>query len=104
MGTAHAIQNGLATLPQCRGVLHGELVNIGLLAMLRLGEAEPGLFEQVRDFGAALGLPVKLADIGLNDAPEALHQATMRTCTPAPMNRVAAGILPKDIVAALSAL
>lgn len=104
LGTAHAIQNGLATLPQCRGVLHGELVNIGLLAMLRLGKAEPCLFEQVRNFSAALGLPVKLADIGLSDAPEALHQAAMRTCTPAPMNRVAAGIRPEDIVAALGAL
>lgn len=105
LGTAHAIQNGLATLPQCRGVLHGELVNIGLLAMLRLGKTGPGLFAQVRDLGAALGLPVRLADIGLEGAPvELLHEAASFSCTPAPMNRVASGIQPEDIVAALMAL
>lgn len=104
IGTAHAIQNGLSTLAECRGVLHGELVTIGLLAMLRL-QGDATRFAQIRNFAASLGLPVKLADIGLADAAnETLLSVATLACTPAPMNRVAAGINPPAVVAALRSL
>jgi len=100
LGTAHAIQNGLTALPACRGKLHGELVTLGLLAMLKLAQADT--YPQVRELAGQLGLPVSLADVGLADASdEMLLQAATLAATPAPMNRVAAGVTPVDIVAAL---
>jgi len=105
LGTAHAIQNGLNGLPQCRGVLHGELVTIGLLAMLRLPGADPSTFAQVHAFASEIGLPVRLTQIGLGDASdETLLAATRFACTPAPMNRVASGISAEQILAALRCL
>ncbi|WP_026258740.1 glycerol dehydrogenase [Uliginosibacterium gangwonense] len=102
LGTAHAIQNGLTALPACRGILHGELVTLGLLAMLNLAQADT--YPQVRRFAQQLGLPVSLADVGLADASdEMLLQAATLACNSAPMNRVAAGVKPVDIVAALRA-
>ena len=104
LGTAHAIQNGLSTLAECRGALHGELVTIGLLAMLRLS-AEAAHYAKVRDFAACIGLPVRLAEIGLAAVcDDTLHAAAVLACTPAPMNRVAAGIEPAALVAALRGL
>jgi glycerol dehydrogenase len=62
---AHALARGFAMLPVCRTALHGELVAFALLAELVL-DGQP--IEALRDlvaFYRSLGLPVRLAEIGV---------------------------------------
>lgn len=104
LGTAHAIQNGLNQLPACRGRLHGELVTLGLLAMLQLNPDALGDYHAVRQLAVSIGLPVCLAEVGLAAASDQeLLVAARFACTPAPMNRVRPGLTPEAIVAALRA-
>jgi glycerol dehydrogenase len=99
-GTAHAIQNGLAQLPQVRGVLHGELVALGLLAMLKLAGEEME-FERISRFCKEVGLPRSLAEAGLDEIDDAaLHLAAEFAASPAVMNRMP-GRYAKDAVFAV---
>jgi len=104
LGSAHAIQNGLAQLPQARSVLHGELVALGLLAMLSLkGKKEE--IHRITNFFAEIGLPCSLAAVGLSDlSDEALMRAANFAATPGPMNRMPASHTPREVYSALRRL
>lgn len=80
VATAHAIHHGLAQLPQVHGALHGEKVAIGILTGLLIqGRIEE--YERVRGFLHQLGLPTRLADIGIADAALAdLQIVAARAC------------------------
>jgi len=81
VAAAHAIHHGLAELDETHGALHGEKVAIGVLASLFLtlhGAPERhALFTFCRD----VGLPVTLAQVGLNgSSDEQLHAVARRAC------------------------
>lgn len=63
---AHAVHNGLTTLPEMHAAYHGEKVAYGILVQLALeGRPEEELRELIA-FYRDIGLPVKLRDMGLD--------------------------------------
>nr|WP_224332438.1 glycerol dehydrogenase [Haloprofundus halobius] len=67
LAAAHSVHNGLTQLEATHDATNGEKVNVGTLTQLVL-EGKPDAFVQdVVEFSAAVGLPVTLADIGLED-------------------------------------
>ncbi len=78
---AHAIHNGLTVLEQCHHMYHGEKVAFGTLAQLVLEDAPMEELEEVVDFCLEVGLPVTLADIGLeNPTGEEIMEVARATC------------------------
>lgn len=62
---AHALAQGFAMLPACRTALHGELVAFALLAQLVLEGRPAELLRDLVAFYRSLGLPTRLAEIGV---------------------------------------
>jgi glycerol dehydrogenase len=75
---AHALARGLAGLPACRGMLHGELVAFALLAQLAFEERPPDLLNDLVTFYRSVGLPARLNEIGIVDNLEATIAAAAR--------------------------
>ena len=67
---AHGFQVGLSTLPQCKGFLHGEFVAFGILCQLMLENAEMQEIEMIATFLIDVGLPVTLAQLGIQENAE----------------------------------
>jgi glycerol dehydrogenase len=65
LAAAHAVHNGLTALPQTHSYFHGEKVAFGLLVQLVLEGAPDATMNQVLTFCDDVGLPIRLADIGL---------------------------------------
>lgn len=81
LAAAHAIHNGLTLLPQTHAFWHGEKVAIGTLAMLMLTDRPAATIDEVFTFCRAVGLPTRLADIGLAEvSDQALLAAATRAC------------------------
>lgn len=68
LAAAHSIHNGLTALPGTHHFWHGEKVAFGVISMVMLEERPAEVLEEVVDFCLAVGLPVALSDIGLEDA------------------------------------
>jgi glycerol dehydrogenase len=66
LAAAHAIHDGLTILEGTHGYFHGEKVAFGTLAHLALENAPTAEVEVALDFCARVGLPVCLADIGVD--------------------------------------
>ena len=66
LSVAHAVHNGLTAAPETHDRLHGEKVAFGTLVQLVLEGRDHSLLEEVLGFCAAVGLPVTLAELGLN--------------------------------------
>ncbi len=82
VAAAHAIHHGLCELEDVHHHLHGEKVAIGVLAGLKLHDADEE-FERVRDFCRSVRLPIRLADIGIADVTEEkLATVARRACRP----------------------
>lgn len=62
---AHAIYNGLITLPQ-QQALHGEMVAYGTLVQLILEGRQPAEINELLAFYKLIGLPVKLQQLGID--------------------------------------
>lgn len=62
---AHAIHDGLTTLPQTKEATHGEKVLIGLLAQLLIEGAPDETLADLVSFAKSVRLPTTLADIGI---------------------------------------
>jgi glycerol dehydrogenase len=67
LAAAHSIHNGLTQLEATHEATHGEKVNIGTLSQLVLEGRRDEFVEEIVEFSLAIGLPVTLADIGLDD-------------------------------------
>src|SRR6516164_9407215 len=65
LAAAHAVHNGLTTVPQTHPYFHGEKVAYGLLVQLILEKKAQPLLQEVLEFATAVGLPTTLAAIGL---------------------------------------
>jgi len=70
LAAAHAINDGFAQVPQAHGALHGEKVAFGTLCQLILEKVSDDEFDQVFNFCKAVGLPTKLADLGIEEVIE----------------------------------
>lgn len=83
LAAAHAIHDGLTILPGTHHFFHGEKVAFGTIAQLVLENAPTQELEQVLDFCLAVGLPVCLADIGVDSiSDEELMQVAEKSCIP----------------------
>lgn len=82
LAAAHAIHDGLTRL-DAHGATHGEKVNIGTITQLVLEGKPQAEIHDLLDLSLELGLPVTLADIGLEDVDEsALETAAEAACDP----------------------
>ncbi|HML47812.1 MAG TPA: iron-containing alcohol dehydrogenase, partial [Clostridia bacterium] len=83
LAAAHAIHNGLTLLPETHAYYHGEKVAFGTLAQLVLENAPKEELEEAMGFCLDVGLPVCLADIGVEAlSDEALAAVAQKACIP----------------------
>lgn len=67
LATAHVLGNGLPSLAETHGYLHGEKVSFGVMTQLCLDDSLPtALVEETAVFLAKAGLPVCFADINID--------------------------------------
>ena len=66
---AHSVHNGLTAAPVTHDRLHGEKVAFGTLVQLVLEGRETTLVEEVMGFCLSVGLPMTLAELGLENLP-----------------------------------
>jgi glycerol dehydrogenase len=79
LAAAHSIHNGLSVAPQTRSFYHGEKVAFGTLVQLVLEHSAISEIEEVIGFCTHVGLPVTLAQIGLQELPrEVLEKIALR--------------------------
>lgn len=81
LAAAHAIHDGLTILEGTHKYYHGEKVAFGTVAQLVLENAKVEELEEVMSFCVSLGLPVCLADIGIDEiSEEELRQVAEKSC------------------------
>ena len=97
LAAAHAIHNGLTALEETNAYYHGEKVAFGELTGLHLTGASPEVMRTVYGFCREMGLPVTLADIGLDKRDRiGLRKAAEKTCAPgAAVHHEAGDITPE---------
>lgn len=105
LASAHAIHNGLTALPETHAFYHGEKVAFGVLAGLQLTDALPEESAAVFSFCEDVGLPTRLADIGLGDASrEHLMKAAEAACAEGqPIHHEAGVVAPGKVLDAMLA-
>jgi glycerol dehydrogenase len=80
LAAAHAVHNGLTAVPETRLYLHGEKVAFGVLVQLVLEGQPHSVMEEVLRFSTSIGLPVTLAEIGLEGMrPDMLDRIAHRS-------------------------
>lgn len=83
LAAAHAIHNGLSILKETRNYYHGEIVAFSTLVQLVLENADEKEIHEVLNFCLQVGLPVCLADIGIEDISEKeLNEVAEKACIP----------------------
>lgn len=79
---AHGVHDALTILEPTHHFFHGEKVAFGILCLLVLENRPSAEFEEVARFCKAIGLPTRLADLGLDDVSDAdllrVGEAAMR--------------------------
>ena len=73
LATAHGIHSGLTVLPETHKYLHGEKVAFGIVCQMVLENTPAETVDKVMRFMVAIGLPVTLADLGV----EATYEKVM---------------------------
>jgi glycerol dehydrogenase len=67
---AHGIHDGLTALPETQGMYHGEKVAFGTICQLVMENRPMKEIDEVLGFCQSVGLPMVLADLGLEDVAE----------------------------------
>jgi len=81
LAAAHSVHNGLTQIEATHGAKHGGKVNIGTLTQLVLEGRDDEFIEEFIEFSLDIGLPVTLADIGVeNPTDEQLMTVAEATC------------------------
>lgn len=70
LAIAHSVHNGITAIPASHGMLHGEKVAFGLIVQLVVEGRPADEIEKVIGFCRSVGLPTRLADLGLGDLDE----------------------------------
>ncbi len=83
LAAAHGIVDGLTILPGTHKYMHGEEVAFGTLCHMMLENAPTEELDEVLNFCLDVGLPVCLADIGVESiSPEELRQVAEKASIP----------------------
>lgn len=83
LAAAHAIHDGLTILEGTHHYYHGEKVAFGTLCQLVLENAPEEEINEVLEFCATIGLPMCLADIGVDSiTEEELYEVAQKSCIP----------------------
>jgi glycerol dehydrogenase len=81
LSSAHGIHEGLATMEETKGMMHGELVAFGTLSLLVLENYPKADIDRVIGFCKTVGLPVALEQVGITDvSPQHLMRAAEVAC------------------------
>lgn len=70
LATAHGIHSGFTVLPETHKYLHGEKVAFGIVCQMVLENTPAETVDKVMRFMVAIGLPVTLADLGVETKHE----------------------------------
>jgi glycerol dehydrogenase len=104
LAAAHSIHNGLTALPGTHHRWHGEKVAFGVLALLVLEGRPQELLDEVIDFCLQVGLPVTLADLGVDADPDVLARIAAVACAEGEtIHNEPFPVTPAMVVAALEA-
>ncbi|WP_299486351.1 iron-containing alcohol dehydrogenase family protein [Acaryochloris sp. IP29b_bin.137] len=106
---AHAVHNGLTHLSPTRSSLHGEKVAYGILVQLRLEELLQNNHlatqsrHQLLKFYREIGLPMTLADLGMEDVSlKHLQTAAQVACQPdSDIHHLPFTVTPEQLMAAM---
>ena len=103
LAAAHSIHNGLTVLGATHSFYHGEKVAFGVLASLFLNKYSTQLIDTVYGFCEAVGLPITLGEIGLEQLEEEeLIKVAERTCVDGEtIHHEPRPVSPQSVVAAL---
>jgi glycerol dehydrogenase len=82
LAAAHAIHDGLTVLEESHKFFHGEKVAFGTLCQLILENAPQEEIDEVLEFCCTVGLPVCLADLGVQDIGDRLMEVAEKSCIP----------------------
>jgi len=83
LALAHSVHNGLTTNHHTHDYLHGEKVAFGLLTQLVAEGQSKSLIDEVLTFSNSVGLPVTLAQVGINKlSRDDLMKIAARSCAP----------------------
>jgi glycerol dehydrogenase len=105
---AHGIHDGLTVLDEVHGLFHGEKVAFGVLCLLMLENRDAAEIEAMVRFCRSVGLPTKLADLGIiEDVAAKIERVAEAACRPGniihatPVPITVAGV--RDAILALDA-
>jgi glycerol dehydrogenase len=100
---AHAIHDGLTSLEGTHKYFHGEKVAFGTIAQLVLENAPEEELHEVLDFCLEVGLPMCLADIGVDSiTQEELMQVAKKSCIPEEsIHSMPFPVTPESVAAAI---
>ena len=103
LAAAHAIHNGMTVLPGAHSYLHGEKVAFATLTQLVLEDAKTEEMNDVMDFMASVGLPLTLADLGVDHITyeEALEVAKIACIPEESIHSMPFPIVVEDVANAL---
>jgi glycerol dehydrogenase len=88
LSLAHSLTRGFSAIASLNRSLHGEQVAYGLLAQLVVEGRDEGFLRDFSEFYRRLGLPLKLADLGLaENTASAIAVVARRTIAEAPYIR-----------------
>ena len=81
---AHSISAGLAAVPECSFLLHGEKVAFGVLCQMVMENKELEEIKEIRTLFKDIGLPVTLKDLGIQeerarDAARAIAEKSLQS-------------------------
>lgn len=102
---AHAIHNGLTVMEETHEFWHGEKVAIGTLSLLKLTNRPDDLVNKTFDFCQSVGLPICLADIGLEGiSDEDLMKVAEGACAEGEtIHNIKGGVTPQAVFEAIKA-
>lgn len=105
LGGAHAVHDGLTILEGTHKYFHGEKVAFGTIVQLVLENAAEEELNTVLDFCLDIGLPVCLADIGVDSiSDEELQAVAEKSCIPEEsIHAMPFPVSPADVAAAIIA-
>ena len=81
LATAHGIHSGLTVLPETHKYLHGEKVAFGIVCQMVLENTPAETVDKVMRFMVAIGLPVTLADLGVETKHEKVLAIAEKTAS-----------------------
>ncbi|WP_226573497.1 glycerol dehydrogenase [Mangrovibacter yixingensis] len=103
LAAAHAIHNGLTTLPDTQKTLHGEKVAFGTRVQLILEDASQEEQDRVLNLCRQAGLPVTLDELGITQGvEEKVLQVAQASCQPDnPMHNMPCKITAQQVYDAI---